>query len=86
VIRVRVAAKRVNGRRVLAHLKTEQSRRTLKMPASVAVALAAQKRAQAEGRLAAGGAWQNHGLVFAGDSGWVRWPQHVNRRLSSCAG
>jgi integrase len=55
VIRVRVAAKRVKGRLVLADLKTEQSRRTLKMPAAVAEALAAQKRAQAEGRLGAGG-------------------------------
>jgi integrase len=81
VIRVRVAAKRVKGRLVLADLKTEQSRRTLKMPAAVAVALAAQKRAQAGVRLAAGGAWQDHGLTFAGDSGWLRWPQHVNRRL-----
>lgn len=81
VIRVRVAAKRVKGRLALADLKTEQSRRTLKMPAAVAVALAAQKRAQSGVRLAAGGTWQDHGLTFAGDSGWLRWPQHVNRRL-----
>jgi integrase len=89
VIRVRVAAKRVNNERALADLKTDQSRRTLKMPAAVAVALAAQKRSQAAERLAAGDAWQDHGLVFAGHDGWIRWPQDVNvalKRLCRLAG
>jgi integrase len=89
VIRVRVAAKRVNNERALADLKTVQSRRTLKMPAAVAVALAAQKRSQAAERLAAGEAWQDHGLVLAGHDGWIRWPQDVNvalKRLCRLAG
>jgi integrase len=89
VIRVRVAAKRVDGQRALADLKTPQSRRTLKMPAAVAVALAAQRRSQAEQRLKAGEGWQDHGLVFAGHDGWLRWPQDVNvalKRLCRLAG
>jgi integrase len=89
VIKVRVAAKRVHGQRAIADLKTEQSRRTLRMPAAVAVAMAAQKRAQAAERLAAGEAWQDHGLVFAGHDGWLRWPQDVNvalKRLCRLAG
>ena len=89
VIRVRVAAKRVNGQRLIADLKTERSKRTLKMPAAVAVALAAHRRAQAEQRLAAGAGWQDHGLVFAGHDGWLRWPQEVNvalKRLCRLAG
>jgi integrase len=81
VIRVRVAAKRIGNRRELAELKTEQSRRTLKMPAAVAVALAAQRRSQAAERLAAGDAWQDHGLVFAAPDGWVRRAQDVNLAL-----
>jgi integrase len=50
-------------------------------PAAVAVALAAQKRSQAAERLIAGEKWPDHGLVFAGADGWLRWPQHVNLRL-----
>src|SRR5262249_27534394 len=73
--KVRVAAKRVHGQRAIADLKTEQSRRTLKMPAAVAVAMAAQKRAQAAERLAAGEAWQDHGLGVAGADGGRGWPQ-----------
>lgn len=53
------AAKRVNNMRALADLKTQQSRRTLKMPAAVAVTLAAQKRSQAAERLAAGEGWED---------------------------
>lgn len=89
VIRVRVAAKRVNGQRAIADLKTERSRRTLKMPVAVAVALAAHRRTQAEQRLEAGAGWQDHGLVFARHDGWLRWPQDVNvvlKRLCRLAG
>ncbi len=58
VIRVRVAAKRQAGagQMVIAELKTEASKRTLRMPATVAVALAALRRVQAAERLAAGAA------------------------------
>jgi len=81
VIRVRQAAKVVRGRRVVADLKTARSKRTLKMPAAVAVALAAHKRAQAEERLRAGARWQDLGLVFPGRDGFLRWRQDVNKAL-----
>jgi integrase len=45
--------------------KTARSRRTIPLPASVVVALTEHKRRQAEERLKAGPAWQDHGLVFA---------------------
>jgi integrase len=83
VIRVRVAAKREAGRMVIAGLKTEASKRTLKMPAAVAVALAALRREQAAERLAAGGAWQDLGLVFCAADGRIRWPQDVNAGLKA---
>src|SRR5262249_61406060 len=82
VIRGGGAARRGHGQGAIAAVKAEQSRRTLKMPAAVAVAMDAQKRAQAAERLAAGEAWQDHGLVFAGHDGWLRWPQDVNVALN----
>lgn len=89
VIRVRVSAKRHAGPGMIAELKTEQSRRTLAMPAMTAAALAAQRRAQAAERLAASGEWHDLGLVFAGHDGRPRWPQDVNaglKRLCRLAG
>lgn len=76
VIRVRVAAKRQAGagQMVIAELKTEASKRTLRMPATVAVALAALRRVQAAERLAAGAAWHDLDLVFCGQDGRPRWP------------
>ena len=44
--------------------KTEKSRRTLKLPARAADALRTLHARQAADRLAAGAAWQDHGLVF----------------------
>ena len=69
VIRVRQSLKD-SGR--LAELKTEQSRRTLAMPAAVAAALKAQRTDQAAVRLRLGRIWQDTGLVFCGDAGQGR--------------
>jgi integrase len=44
--------------------KTSRSRRTLPLPASMVKRLVEHKRRQAEERLKAGSAWQDHGLVF----------------------
>jgi integrase len=76
VITVRKSLKRESGRLVLAGLKTEASRRTLAMPAMVAAVLQSQRRAQAAGRLKAA-RWEDHDLVFAGESGGPRWPQSI---------
>lgn len=89
VIRVRTAAKRGDGRMVLAALKTPTSRRSLAMPAMVATVLAALRRAQAADRLKAGAGWEDMGVVFAGPAGRPRWPQDVNaglKRLCQLAG
>ena len=66
VIRVRQSMKD-NG--TLAELKTEQSRRTLVMPAAAAAALRALRADQAAARLRLGLAWADTGLVFCGPLG-----------------
>ena len=53
----------------LADLKTEQSRRTLALPAAVVGALRTHRKAQAAERIRLGSAWAEHGLVFAGPDG-----------------
>lgn len=81
LLRVRHSLKRAieNGthRLEVGDLKTQQSRRTLRMPAPARSALAAWRREQAAARLRLGAAYTDHGLVFAGESGQPRWPQVV---------
>jgi integrase len=69
VIRVRQSMKDSGA---LAALKTEQSRRTLAMPAAVVGALRALRADQAAARLRAGRAWADSGLVFCGEAGQPR--------------
>jgi integrase len=49
--------------------KTERSRRTLGLPQSAVAALREQRKRQAAAQLAAGEAWQDHGLVFTSSTG-----------------
>jgi integrase len=49
--------------------KTEQSRRTLALPAAAVQALRAWAGSQADERLAAGNGWQDTGLVFTSHHG-----------------
>jgi integrase len=72
VIRVRHSLK--SGE--IAGLKTEQSRRTIRMPADVVAALRALKAAQAQQRLALGAAYAGLDLVFAREDGR---PMHRDR-------
>jgi integrase len=53
-------------RSVRAHgdTKTERSRRTLRLPLMAVAALREHREHQADDRVAAGSAWQEHGLVF----------------------
>jgi integrase len=80
VLRVRKAI-RVEGRPALQDLKTERSRRTLVMPAAVALMLAALRRDQAAHRLRAGSLYEDHGLVFAQGNGRPCWPVTVRSQF-----
>jgi integrase len=78
VIRVRQSMK-ASG---LADLKTEQSRRTLAMPAGVAATLKALRADQAAARLRLGRAWRDSGLVFCGEAGQARQVRGVRAAFS----
>ena len=60
--------------------KTAQSRRSIPLPASVVLALAAHKRQQAEERLKAGAAYQTYDLVFAAYEGTPLMIRNLVRR------
>ena len=60
-------------------VKTQKSRRTLRLPIAVVEALRAHKVKQTEDRLLAGALWQDHGLVFASAVGTPLDPSHVRR-------
>jgi integrase len=60
-------------------VKTQKSRRTLRLPAAVVDALKAHKVKQAEDRLLAGAVWHEQGLVFASAVGTPLDPSHVRR-------
>jgi integrase len=60
-------------------VKTQKSRRTLRLPAAVVDALKAHKLMQAEDRLLAGALWHDQGLVFASAVGTALDPSHIRR-------
>ena len=69
-VRVRHSLKAASGAKPqLADLKTEQSRRTLALPAAVTASLHAHKRHQAAERIRLGEAWHEYDLVFPGANG-----------------
>ena len=69
-VRVRRSLKQRPGQEPeLDDLKTEQSRRTLRLPVAALAALEAHKRYQREERFRLGPAWHDHGLVFPGPDG-----------------
>lgn len=63
--------------RVRGELKTEQSRRTLRIPVITRNALAALWREQAADRLRLGEHYADGGVVFCGNAGRPPWPQDV---------
>ena len=85
VIRVRVCLKALpdpeTGKRrlVLESLKTEQSKRTLRMPAAVAAVLGALRKQQAADRLRLGPLYEDHGLVFCSGAGRPRWRSGIEK-------
>jgi len=60
-------------------VKTQKSRRTLRLPEAVVDALKAHRLKQAEDRLLAGALWHDQGLVFASAVGTPLDPSHVRR-------
>lgn len=59
--------------------KTQKSRRTLELPEEAVQALREHRTRQAAGRLKAGAAWQDHGLVFCSQSGTPLDAHNVRR-------
>ena len=60
-------------------VKTQKSRRTLRLPMFVVEALQAHKVKQTEDRLLAGALWRDHGLVFPSSVGTPLDASHVRR-------
>jgi integrase len=94
VLRVRKCLKAlpdpVAGKRqlVLENLKTERSRRTIRMPRQVAAALLLLRKEQAAARLKLGAAYDVGGLaiVFGDGAGAPKWPQDVTRDFKKLCG
>jgi integrase len=63
--------------------KTEKSRRTLGLPQMAVDALRAYKERQAEERLAAGGKWSDHDLVFSTRTGGALDAANVRREFKA---
>lgn len=87
VLRVRKCLKSLpdpaTGKRhlVLENLKTERSRRTIRMPRQVSAALLLLRKEQATARLKLGAAYDVRGvaIVFGDGAGAPKWPQDVTR-------
>ena len=94
VIRVRKCLKAlpdpVTGKRVLVleTLKTERSRRTIRMPRQVVAALLALRKEQAAARLKLGALYDVRGLaiVFGDGAGAPKWPQDVWKHFNTLCG
>jgi integrase len=80
-VRYQITALRVGGELTLTELKTEESRRELPIPASLAVALRERRRQQLEERMAAADKWIDRGLVFTNPQGGPIDPRTVKRHL-----
>ena len=68
-LRITKQLQRVDGVLQRVELKTERSRRTLVLPASILQGLRDHRRQQVEERLASGGEWKESGFVFTTPEG-----------------
>lgn len=76
-------------RLVVGELKTKRSRRTLFLTPQLVAMLRRHRAAQAEERIAAGSAWQDHGLIFCTAIGTALDPDnfsHTFSRITKAAG
>ena len=78
-LRVDHALQRIEGRLVLTPTKTDRSRRTVAMPATVVEALRRHRAHQREERLAAGGRWPESDFVFTTIVGTPCDPDNLRR-------
>ncbi len=94
VIRVRKCLKALpdpeTGKRtlVLETLKTERSKRTIRMPRQVVTVLLALRKEQAAARLKLGALYDIRGLaiVFGDGVGGPKWPQDVRKQFNTLCG
>jgi integrase len=94
VLRVRKCLKALpdpaTGKRVLVleELKTERSKRTIRMPGQVVAAVLALRKEQATARLKLGAAYDVRGLaiVFGDGAGAPKWPQDVRSHFQTLCG
>jgi len=94
VLRVRKCLKAlpdpVTGKRVLVleELKTERSKRTIRMPGQVVAVLLALRKEQAAARLKLGAAYDVRGMamVFGDGAGAPKWPQDVRSHFQTLCG
>ncbi len=77
-LKARRAVQRIDRKLILKEPKTDKSRRTLTLPASLVAALRAQQDRQTFERAAAGNRWQEKGLVFT-QTGGLLDPRNVIR-------
>ncbi len=82
-VTVRRALERIGGRLEFVEPKSTSGRRTLPLPAPVLAALKRHKARQAETRLAAGGAYEDGGLLFPNSLGRPLEPRMFNRQFKA---
>ena len=82
---VRGTLSRVAAGLVITEPKTERSRRTVPLPASVVAALRRHRARQVQERLRAGTAWVDTGLVFTTELGTPLDPRNALRSLTGAA-
>jgi len=82
-LRVRQAIQRVDGKLSIVGLKTEKSRRTVAMPATLVRSLTQHRDRQAFERAVAGSSWSDSGLVFTNGIGTALEPSNVLQRFKA---
>lgn len=80
-LRVRRAVQRVDGTLHLVPTKTSGSRRSIPIPGLAAAAIERHRALQDRDRAAAGGAWDEGGLLISTSIGTPVEPRNVNRRF-----
>jgi len=83
VLQVRQALERLGKGWRRVEPKSEQSRRTLKLPSELLPILRAHRTSQLEARLAAGGLWKDHGFVFTSRYGEPLDGPRLNRQTKA---
>ena len=84
-LRVERSLQRLEGKLQVQEVKTDASRRTIRLPASLVKALHAHRLRQLEereGAAHAGGQWQDSGFVFTSSIGTPYEPRNIGRHLA----